>query len=268
MTEILPITAIGIILSFFSHVKSEYDIEKDRYIKKDSIVWTILTFCFVIFIGLRFRMNDTETYIDMYEQLDKSVPLFEGIDWNLGKNPGFWIVNRILIKLGFSSQSFILFYTVIIVGLYQWFIRKYTDNLCVSVVLFLFTGCYSFCGSAIKQCVAVVLCLVAIDFCIKKKWVLFFLFVFIASTFHPYALLYLVVPFLVFRPWGWQTYVLLIVFGIVGIALQSLVGSIVNITTMIGEEFTESSFTNEGVNPLRVVVSSIPLLVSFVVQSA
>ena len=48
-----------------------------------------------------------------------------------------------------------------------------------------------------------------------------------------------------------------------GFLLRPLIGTVVNITTLLGEEYTVSSFTDEGVNIFRVLVCNVPLALSF-----
>lgn len=220
----------------------------------------------ILFVGLRTDYNDTFTYRYGYETLVLSDPSWSDIDWALGANPGFWLVNTLLVKLGFSTQSFIMVYAVITVGIYLWFVRKYTNNIWLTIFLFHTTGVYSFTFAAIKQCVAVAFCLIATDRALKKKWLPFVVWVLIAATFHPYSLMYLCVPFLTFCPWKPGTYAMLAVFGVLGVTLEALLGTIINITSMMGEGYNIDSFSGEGVNPFRLAVCAMPLLISWVVQ--
>ena len=47
-----------------------------------------------------------------------------------------------------------------------------------------------------------------------------------------------------------------------GFFLRPVLGMIVNITTRLGEEYTISAFTGEGVNIFRVLVCNVPLVLS------
>ena len=98
----------------------------------------------------------------------------------------------------------------------------------------------------------------------KKRWIPFLLLIGLAATFHPYALMYLAVPLLTFRPWSKWTYVLLILFVAAGFALDSILGTIVDIASMLGEEYSEEIFQDSGVNVFRVLVCSVPTFLTFV----
>ena len=97
-----------------------------------------------VFVGLRTSYNDTYTYRNMYESLDAGFGNIASLSFSLGDNPGFWITNTILKTLGCSTQTFLMFYALITVGIYLWFIRKYTDNIWFSIFLFFTMGCYTF----------------------------------------------------------------------------------------------------------------------------
>ena len=57
---------------------------------------------------------------------------------------------------------------------------------------------------------------------------------------------------------------MLAIFLAAGFLLRPLIGTVVNITTLLGEEYTVSSFTGEGVNIFRVLVCNVPLVLSYI----
>ena len=87
--------------------------------------------------------------------------------------------------------------------------------------------------------------------------------VLIAAGIHPYALMYLLVQLMTFRPWSRRTYLLLGLALLGGFLPRPLIGTLVDITTMMGEEYTVESFTQSGVNVFRVLVCNVPLVLSF-----
>lgn len=266
MSKLLPIFIFGIILAYVSDRRAivEFDSYGDRvYRKKDKLIFFIIAAVLAIFVGLRISYNDTYTYMNMYEALSPGISNLLTIDLNIGSNPGFWVVNTIIKTIGFSTQSFLMVYAIATVGIYLWFIRKYSDNIWLSVFLFFTMGCYTFTMAAIKQCVAVAFCLVATDRYLQNKKLSFVLWVLIASTFHPYSLMYLIIPFLNFEPWSGKTYLFLIIFLVIGLSLQPLLGTVVDITTMLGEEYDATTFTGEGINIFRLAVVWVPVVISF-----
>ena len=152
---------------------------------------------------------------------------------------------------------------MIAIGGSLYFFKRYSINLTLALFLFFTTNAYTFCAAAIKQTTATAIAFVAITFCLKKKWVPFTLLILLAATFHPYVLLYLLAPFLTFKPWSKWTYVLIAVSVAVGFSLESLLGSIIDLTTMIGDNYSEEALVGDGINIFRVLVSNVPLILTF-----
>ncbi len=267
MLKLFPISVCAWILAYVSHCMSKYDKLRQVYLKKERIVWFCMVAMLAIFVGLRVHYNDTGAYTHAYDILSSSKgSLLQGMDWSIGSNPGFFLTNRILSRLGLSTQSFLMFYAVVTVGIYLWFIRKYTNNLWISLFLFITAGCYTFSMAAIKQTVAVAFCLLAVDKAIQKKYVWFIFWILIAITFHPYAIMYAIVPFMMFTPWTKRTWKMLLIFGVAGILFQFLLGAVIGVTSLMGEEYTAQEFTGDGVNPFRLAVAAVPAVLSFIIR--
>lgn len=267
MTKLWPIVIFSCLMAVLSHGRSKIDFRLGVYAYKEKICYCIMAVAMILFCGLRTRCNDTGAYIHAYELMRLGGTSWQDIDWQIGSNPGFKACNLLLVQAGASAQTFLLFYAAITVGIYLWFIRKYTNNIWLSVFFVITMGVYGFTLAAIKQCVAVAFCLIATDRMLNKKWIPFVLWILIASTFHPYALMYFVAPLLTFTPWSKKTYIMLAAFAVAGFALQPLLGTVINVTSMFGEEYTEATFSGDGVNPFRLAVCSVPLILSYIVRS-
>lgn len=266
MWKLLGIFAVSMLFAIAAEAHSSCKartIGYSEYFRKDKLFIFIMAACMAIFVGLRVSYNDTPTYRHVYETIDITGGIFKEIDWSLGENPGFNVLNRILKYLGFSTQSFLMFYAILTNGIYIWFIRKYTSSIWLSVFYFFTMGCYTFTMAAIKQCTAVAFCLLSVDSMLEKKWYAFIFWVLFACTFHPYAIMYIVTPLLLFKPWTSNTWKMFGLFGLAGILLQSMLGTIISLTTMLGEEYSVSSFTGGGVSLFRLAVIWSPTLLSF-----
>lgn len=271
MTKILQILIFSMLLAYLSHRNSGYDIIECRYQKKERLFYTIMAIGLILFAGLRTGYNDTEVYRHLYrttvKEMSGNTDLLAGIDWSkTGENPGFFLILRVMVRMGFSVQTYLMVFSAFTIGVHLWFFRKYSCNMWLSVLLFIVFAGYTFNLAAIKQCTAMALCLIATDGAIRKKYIRFVICVLVAYTIHPYALMYLIVPFLFFRPWSKYTVIMLIVFGVVGASMQSLVGTLLDVTDMLGESYNSESFTGEGVNPLRLAVTAVPIFLSMLVS--
>ena len=155
-----------------------------------------------------------------------------------------------------------MFYSALVFIPYILFLRRYCHSMVFGIFLMFASGSFAFSIAAIKQSVATALCLCAVTFALEKKWFRYFIFIALAVMFHPYAAIYLLVPFMMFRPWGLKTFFSIVFFIAIGFLLDSLLGIVVDITTMIGANYDESSFVGTGVNIFRVLVSFVPLALS------
>lgn len=264
MKELVPITLFSMICAYLSHRCSGYDPIECKYHRKEWFFYAMVSIGLILFAGLRTGYNDTFTYQYGYKLIKDNIERYSELNWlKIGENPGFIFVQRLMIQAGFSTQTFLMIFSVFTVGVNLWFFRKYSCNLWLSVLLFITFAGYIFNLAAIKQCTAMAFCLIATDRVINKKYVRFVLYVLVACTFHPYALMYLVVPFLFFRPWSKYTVIMLVVFGLMGVGMQFLVGTLLNVTDMLGESYDANSFTGEGVNPIRLLVTAVPVFLSF-----
>lgn len=265
MLKLLPITIVSILLAWISHSLSKSSAGSLTYDKKkESFFWFVMTVSMILFVGLRTSWNDTFHYTHAYELIDRSASIFRGINlFSLASNPGFNIVNRIMVKLGFSVQDFLMTYAAVTIGINMWFLRKYTNNLGVSVFLYFTMDCYVFSMAAIKQCVAVAICLVGVDRAIRKKNASCIVWVVVAMLFHPYAFMYALTPLLFFVPWSKKTWYLLLGFGIAGILLQPMMRLVVGLTTILGQDYSADLLSGEGINIFRLLVVSVPILLSY-----
>ena len=265
MLKLWPITIFSILFAVLSHQYSEYDPINCRYDRKERLFYTIMSVSLIVFCGLRTYYNDTTTYLQGYKIIAQNPNWREEIVWGkIGDNPGFVFVQGVMLELGVSSQSFLMLFSVFTVSIPLWFFRKYSCNLWMSVLLYVTFAGYTFNMAAIKQCTAMAICLIATDRAINKKYIRFLIYVLVACLFHPYALMYLAVPFLFFRPWSKYTVIMLVIFALIGVGLESLLGTLLNVTDMLGESYDANSFTGEGVNPLRLLSVAVPTVMSLV----
>lgn len=267
MTKLIPIIlfslAFAIAADYSSIIKLDH-FQNNYYVYKNKFFVVILALGMAVFVGLRTNYNDTVAYINTYEN-SMSESLFANIEWlKPGNNPGYILLVRIFRHFNISTQNYLMFYALVTICIFIWFIRKYSDNFWLSVFLFIAMGCYTFTLAALKQTFAIALCLIATDRAIQKKYFHFIIWILLASLFHAYSIIYFVVLFVAFTPWTAKTYYLLIATGIIGTSLQLLLGTVINVTAMLGDEYDIDSFSGEGVNVFRVAVVWAPIILSFV----
>lgn len=260
MSELWPLLLVSLFISWWIENRDRKLLRQTHH--RDHL-WTFyLIIILSVFCGLRTWYNDTVTYIAMYEQ----TPLlseFRALNTsNLAQGFGFALFNSIMKTIGLSTQDHLMVYAFITVTPYVLFVRKYSPHFMFGVFLMFTTGFYTFTFAAIKQCVATGLCLLAVMSALDKKWVRYGVFITLGFLFHPYSIVYLLVPLMMFRPWTKWNYIYIVLFVVTGFMLESLQGTILDVTDMLGAHYDETSFVGEGVNIFRVIVSFVPIILS------
>lgn len=266
MWKLVPVLVICLAVAFFSDRFSRKNERLTGYIYKEKFIWIIAIIVMAVFAGLRTGYNDTYFYTWAYQEYTNGNFDFSDVKWTFNSNFGFNAFNVILKSLGFTNNGFLMVYAFITYGIYIWFIHKYSTDFLMSMFLFLCLV-FTFPLAAIKQCVAVAFCLIAVDKAINKKWFWFIFWVFIAETFHAYSIMYLIVPLMFFIPWqDKRTVMWIVIFFVAGILLRPMLGTLLESTESLGKGYTTEEFSGEGVNPLRLLVCLVPLAMSFILQ--
>ena len=217
-----------------------------------------------LFAGLRTGYNDTYTYMSSYKAMAAFPDILTDFSWKLGDNPGFVLLNSLMKAAGFSAQTFVLFYSTTFVAIAIVFIKRYSNSFTLSIFLFICAYGYLFSMAAIKQCTSIAIGLIAIHYMLKKKWISYVLIISLSATFHPYILLFLLMPFLRFKPWTGKTWILLFTALGAGLFLPQIIDKVVDAAALLGDGYDATKFIGEGVNIFRVLVASVSVLLTLV----
>lgn len=227
--------------------------------RKELAVTWILIVVLGFFCGLRIWGNDTVTYKQIYDLMPVWDEFIATYDFNYAKGIGFELLTCLIKTAGFSQQDYLMIYAFATVIPYVMFVRRYSVNMVFGVFLMFTTGFYTFSMAAVKQTMAMGFCLSALPYAIDGKWARFCLLVGLGSLFHPYALIYLVAPVMMFEPLKGKTVLYIALFVLAGFYLEQMIGTVLDITDMMGAEYTEEEMMGTGVNIFRVLVSFVPL---------
>ena len=216
------------------------------------------------FAGLRTGYNDTYTYMSSYETMAAFPAVLDGFSWKIGDNPGFVLLNSLMKAAGLRAQTFVLFYSILFVTAAVIFLKRYSGSFTLSIFLFVCAYGYLFSMAAMKQCASIAIGLMAIPYLLKEKWIPYVLIILLAATLHPYILLFLLIPFLRFRPWSAGTWILLAVTVGAGLFLPQIIGTVIDAAALLGDGYDAENFIGEGVNIFRVLVASVSVLLTLV----
>ncbi len=214
--------------------------------------------------------GDSDAYMRMFAALPNTLSELPSYIAGVDKDKGFSVLS-ILIKC-VVGERYELFFAVIalIQGLSVALVfRKYSSNFVLALFLFVTTTDYlSWMHNGVRQFTAVALIFAATELMLKKKYVPLIATILLASTIHGSALLMIPIVFIVQgRAWNRKTFLAIIAFVAAIVFVDQF-------TDLLDTLLTDTQYTNvvsdwqagndDGTNPLRVLVYSIPTILSII----
>ena len=245
------------------------NLDGDMYESRANLFMAFITFAVIIFFaGARSNVADTSAYIKMF----KDYPLFqnahdvifaEGV-----REPGFRLFS-ILIKT-FISDNYTVWLSIIAVisGICIMIpLYKYSCNFGVSVFLFMTSCQFFWMFNGMRQFLVAAIIFSCTGLILKNKTLLYIIIVCILSTVHQSALLLIPMYFIAQgEPWNKRT---LLFIGCIVLAMlfttkfTNLLTDVVEQTDYAGS-VNEFKNTDDGTNPIRILVESIPIILAFI----
>ena len=232
-------------------------------------------FAFLAFLPLiwwaatRGEFMDTGVYITAYRTMPSSLGEMGAFLETVNKDKGFFALG-VLIK-SIVGDNYVYYFGVIAfihgMALITVF-RKYSSNYWLTIFLFVASTDYlSWMHNGIRQFTAVSLIFAAASFILDKKYVKTILIILLASTMHQSALLMLPVIFMVQGKAFNKKTVMASVVVLVGMMAAD------RFTGILDNLLADTQYTNvvsdwqtgndDGTNPIRILVYSMPTLLAF-----
>ena len=221
----------------------------------------LATAIMTLFSGLRTGYNDTAAYISGFLNAD-SVAEFLASSDNLDilHNPLFYFVTSVFRSVTDNYHIYLMAFAALNTVLFVRFLRRYATegNFAFTVYIYFTIGVFTFSMAALKQITASALLRLAIPALVEKKWVRYFAIVIIAGLIHTYAFIFLFLPFLTGKPWGWKSILLLLATVWVMLTFESTIGSVLEYADSMGKHVAEFEvFDGNQMNPFRVAVFAV-----------
>lgn len=224
------------------------------------IVWMT---CFSF---LRTSYNDTGNYITFWRNAESTADFIaNGGLWDLTGNPLSYLWQSVSHDISSSYHIFFLPPALLSSFAVIRLFKRYSVDPALSLLIFFSIGTYVVYIAALKQCFAMFFLLLAIPYAEERKYVRFYLLVFIAILFHTHAFMFAILPFLFGKPWGKVSWIGL------GVALFAMatydmtLGAFMRYAQSIGALVDESEvFDGYQINILRVVVYWMPSLLALI----
>lgn len=224
----------------------------------------------IIMVATRENFGDTIVYRNNFlKVIPDNVPDLIAYLPEVTKDKGFTVLVSI-IKMIIGKRDVLYFFIlasiqgIILTSVY----RKYSISYIMSVFLFVASTDYvGWMYNGIRQFMAVVIILAATPFLLKRKYIPLIAMIVLASTMHQSALIMIPVVFIVQgKAWNKKTllFILAVLIAIFFVgSFTSLMDSALADTQYknVVSDFTE--FKDDGTNPIRVLIYSIPAILSF-----
>lgn len=265
MTKILPI----IIGAFFwawmteASTRGKYGIHKQS--AANMIPFFMLVLTLALPITLRKTFNDTGSYIRSFYSANPLSYLLQSGNLHILRNPLFQIYEALIRGFTSNESIFFLFPAFYVQYSYVRFIRRHSPSFLLGIGLYLFLGTYVFSLAAMKQTIAMATLLYAVDALIERKTFQFYLLVFVAFLFHTYAIMFVVLPLFVVKPWSARTFLMLFGIFFVMANFNTVLEGFIEIANESGKSVSSDEIIGAtAINPIRVAVYAVPSLFALV----
>lgn len=236
--------------------------------------WTVtaallLMLPYIIWAGFRSNtFGDTAMYQRAFRECASSFSEIGPYLDTITKDKGFYLLMALeKCIFGDSDTLFFLLLAAFQLLIIMWLCRKYSEDYWFSIFVFIASTDYlSWSFNGIRQFTAVVIAYLATPFILKKKYIPAILIVLLASTMHQTALLMIPVIFIVQgKAWNKKT-VLCIIASLIALMFvdqfTNIMESMLEETQYQNVVSDYQSWNDDGTNPLRILVYSIPMILS------
>lgn len=231
----------------------------------------LLALPYILWAGFRTdSYGDTYAYRAMFRDAPSSFSEIVSYVQVATKDQGFSALMA-LIKCIFGDSEVIFFLLIAFVQMLclVYFYKKYSCNFWLSMFLFVAAGDYiSWVHNGMRQFLAVTIVLVSLDFLIKKKYVVLILLIFLASTIHASALMMIPGVFIIQgKAWNKRSVLVLLaaMCAIIMIDRFTNIMETLLVDTQYSSAFAEVQMIgDDGTNPIRVLVYSVPTILSII----
>lgn len=223
-----------------------------------TIVWMS---CFSF---LRTSYNDTLNYIDGFRGAETiSEGIASGIFTDLTGNPLFLFYQSLMHQCIDNVHIYFMIPATLIAFAVIKLFKRYSVNPALSILIFFSIGTYIMYVAAMKQCFAMFLLLIALPYAVDRKYIQFYILVFVAVLFHTHAFMFAIVPLLFGKPWGKVTWAGVLVMLLLMATYNTTMTAFMNFGQSIGALVAEEEvFDGHQINVIRVAVYWIPAILA------
>jgi hypothetical protein len=230
----------------------------------------ILVLPLILWAGLRGDFIDTAAYRKMFLEESRGLGDISGVLFGDGKDTGFTALT-IFLKyfIGNNDKLYFTIFAVFHMSCICLVFRKYSSDFWISIFLFVASTDYlSWMHNGIRQFLAVCMIFSCFDLIVKKKYVKLIIMILLASLIHGSALIMIPIIFVVQgKPWNIRTILMLLGTAVVVLFIDRF-------TPILHDMLADTQYSDvvdneiwavdDGTNIIRVLVYSVPAIVSLV----
>lgn len=223
---------------------------------------------YILWGGYRGIIGDTGTYIQIFRSAPSSFAQLSAVLTPDSKDPGFTVLMALIKIAGITNyRTFLLVITMLQILCLCYTFRKYSPNFWISFFLFIASTDYiSWTFNGLRQFIAVCILFAAFDLLVRKKYVLYVLIVLLVAQIHGSAVLMLPLAYVMHGPALNRKTVVMIIGTALVIPFIDRLLPIMNdllsdtqYSTTMNDEIWAA---DDGTNPIRVLVYSVPALIA------
>ena len=264
---IIHFSVLGVILLvslFFERREKFHKLRDDGYAIKAFPF--IVIFGYIAFLAaVRSGMNDTSSYIYSFNNIPGTFENIKEIIASDGKDKGFNILAN-LFKM-YLSDDYHLWFTFFAVAeslIFVHILRNESSGILVSCFYFFASTLYYNYFSMMRQWFAITLFFFAFKYIKARKFIPYLIICLIAAQFHTSAYFCIVVYFFaLLKPWSKTQMSVFFTFGVGMVFLDPILDTLEN-SGSIYDYVYETMSTNTGSSPVRILISAVPVVLSFV----
>ena len=230
--------------------------------------YLVLLVTLILFSGLRTAYNDTTAYLAGFSGATGIRHFLEDPhNLNIFRNPAFYSYQSLLRSFFDNGQILIFTTSAFTQTCFLLFFKRYSKSFRFSIFIYITLGTFCFTMAAVKQVVAMAVLTLGFPYLKRRKYSIFYLYVFLAMLFHTYALIFSFLPLFIDTPWKPFTYLFLLITILILLNFQDAISSFMDQANDLGKTLSEEEiFDNHSVNTFRLLVYMVVPLASLVFQ--
>ena len=161
------------------------------------LIFVIFT-CLALISGFSYRLgSDVIHYMHEYTYYDNNLQSAFNLSYLTsfnGRMPGWVFITTVLKSFRADFVVFKLFHAIVINFIIVFFLKKYATNIFTALLFYFFSSYITFNFEVLRESLAVSVFLLSVPMLLRKKFISYYIYVFVAILFHESALIVAFIP--------------------------------------------------------------------------